>query len=133
MKKNVVAAFLSLILVLSLVAVPVSASTTDPAPYDTYVSLGDSIPAGYGPYNYAIKGFARVDKAYPAIVADNAAKEFIPLGRTGFRTAELRYMLDHSYEGDDALFSLSKFTEDKEYYRNYFPEAVSVPRFLPYP
>lgn len=125
MKKNIISAILSLILTFSLVAIPVSASSADTAPYHTYVSLGDSIPGGYGPYNYAIKGFARVDKAYPAIVADNAAKEFIPLGRTGFRTAELRYMLDHSYDGDDALFSLSKFTEDKEYYRNYFPEAVS--------
>ena len=125
MKRKSITMVLVLALALSLCSLPVMADNSTAAPYPVYVSLGDSIPAGYGPYNYAVKGFARVDTAYPAIVADNAAEEFIPLGRTGFRTAELRYMLDHSYEGDDALFSLSKFTEDKEYYRNYFPESVA--------
>ena len=125
MRKKVFTLLLALTLAIPMFVLPAAAENSSARPYPVYVSLGDSIPAGYGPYNYAIKGFARVDTAYPAIVADNAADEFIPLGRTGFRTAELRYMLDHSYEGDDALFSLSKFTEDKEYYRNYFPEAVS--------
>ena len=125
MRKKVFTLLVALTLAIPMFVLPAAAENNSARPYPVYVSLGDSIPAGYGPYNYAIKGFARVDTAYPAIVADNAADEFIPLGRTGFRTAELRYMLDHSYEGDDALFSLSKFTEDKEYYRNYFPEAVS--------
>lgn len=125
MKRKAIIMLLSLALVISLFAVPALADTPSGKPYPVYVSLGDSIPAGYGPYNYAVKGFARVDTAYPSIVADNAAGEFIPLARTGFRTAELRYMLDHSYEGDDALFSLSKFTEDKDYYRNFFPESVA--------
>lgn len=121
--KKVLSMILALTLIISLCAI--SASAIDEKPYKVYTALGDSIPAGYGPYNYAIKGYARVDAAYTAIVADHAAEKFIPLGRTGFRTEELRYMLDPTYEGDDALFSLSKFTEDKEYYRNYYPKAVS--------
>ena len=80
--------------------------------YDTYLCLGDSIAAGYGPYNRAIKGFERVDIAYHAIVADAVTADTLyPFGCTGMRTAEVRYMLDGSCAGDADLFKLYNIPE----------------------
>ena len=101
---------LAVIMLVGVMTFGVSAATIDNAEhYGTYVCLGDSIAAGYGPYNKEIKGFARIEPAYHAIVADAvSADTFYPLARTGFRTTELRYMIDETYPGDDYLFKIYK-------------------------
>ena len=115
--KRLTALFLSMLLLFSLLSVSVSAAGTGARPYRQYTVLGDSIPAGYGPYNYEYKGYARIAVSYPALVADQVAEDMIPLARTGFRTVELRYMLEEDYEGDDYLFRIGK-TSVEDVYRH---------------
>ena len=115
--KRLTALFLSMLLLFSLLSVSVSAAGTEARPYRQYTVLGDSIPAGYGPYNYEYKGYARIAVSYPALVADQVAEGMIPLARTGFRTVELRYMLEEDYEGDDYLFRIGK-TSVEDVYRH---------------
>lgn len=75
--------------------------------YDAYAALGDSIPAGYGLDTYPGENGAtldgtRVSGSYPDLVAGAAtADTYYPLARCGFRSVELRRMLDASYAGDE--------------------------------
>ena len=103
--KRITALFLSALLFISVLSVAAFAESTGKKPYHQYTVLGDSIPAGYGPYNYEHKGYARIPVSYPALVADQVAENMIPLARTGFRTVELRYMLEDDFEGDEYLTS----------------------------
>ena len=107
---------LAVIMLVSVMSVGVNAATIKNVKhYDTYLCLGDSIAAGYGPYEgyEKIKGFERVDVAYHAIVADAVtADTFYPLARTGFRTHEIRYMLEKDYAGDDYLFYIANLKPD---------------------
>ena len=111
---RLMAALLIAVMLFGMLGVGASAATVDNVQhYDTYVCLGDSIAAGFGPYNREIKGFQRIDVAYHAQVADAVqAKTFYPLARTGMRSTEIRYMLDSSYPGDDFLFKIYKFPQE---------------------
>ena len=74
-------------------------------PYHSYVSLGDSIPAGRGEFpQQTMRGFTRIEGIYPTLVADALGADFTPLAYCGFRTNEIRWMLDDNYEGDEDLF-----------------------------
>ncbi len=115
--KRLTALFLSMLLLFSVLSVSVFAEVSGARPYRKYTVLGDSIPAGYGPYNYEYKGYAKIAVSYPALVADQVAEDMIPLARTGFRTVELRYMLEEDYEGDDYLFRIGK-TSVEDVYRH---------------
>ena len=114
MKKNVISLVLALVMTVSLCVMPAIADNSNAKPYKVYTAIGDSIPAGYGPYNYLIKGYDRVPNTYPVYVADAVAEEYIPLARTGFRTVELRYMLEEDFEGDPPmLFSMGRMYEEE--------------------
>lgn len=90
--------------------------------YDAYVTLGDSIPAGYGLDTYpgengAVLDGTRVSGSYPDRVAGAVtADTYYPLARCGMRSVELRRVLDASYEGDEysdlMLQSLTGVTAD---------------------
>ena len=115
-------------MVVTLLPLTSSASAEYLETYNLYTVLGDSIPAGYGPYNYKYKGYEKISKSYPSLVADRVAKEFKPLARTGFRTVELRYMLEDDFEGDDYLFRIGKTSVDDVYrhrpeYREYIAKS----------
>lgn len=73
--------------------------------YDKVLLLGDSEASGFKDYTYVMTEFTRVDNSYAALIADELGGELIPMACPGFRTVELRYMLDDEYEGDDYLFS----------------------------
>ena len=90
------ALLLSVVLLVGVLCTGAGAATLENVKhYDTYTCLGDSIAAGFGPYDPDNKGFAREEVAYHAYVADAVtAKTFYPLGRVGFRSTELRYMID---------------------------------------
>ena len=102
---------LAVVMLFGVMSVGVNAATIKNVKhYDTYLCLGDSIAAGYGPYEGYPKclGFERMDVAYHAIVADAVqCSTLYPLGRTGFRTQEIRYMLEQGYEGDEYLFQIA--------------------------
>ena len=73
--------------------------------YDKVLLLGDSEASGFKDYTYVMTEFTRVDNSYAALIADELGGELIPMACPGFRTVELRYMLDDEYEADDYLFS----------------------------
>ena len=69
--------------------------------YDKVLLLGDSEASGFTDYDDEMSEFNRVDDSYAAYVADELGAELIPMACPGFRTIELRYMLDDSYRPDD--------------------------------
>ena len=103
--KKLIALITTLVLLLTTATLTSQAKTPQ---YKKHVSFGDSVAVGFGPYNYTNRGFSRVDFAFPALVSDSLNAELVPLSRTGFRTQELRAMLDDTYKGDDYLFKLGK-------------------------
>ena len=115
MIRKLTALVLAVLLIAALLCTGAGAATADNVRhYDTYLCLGDSIAAGYGPYNREIKGFARVDLAYHAMVADAVTADTLyPYGCTGMRTEEVRWMLDGSYTGDENLFELYNIPEPR--------------------
>ncbi len=70
----------------------------------TYVLLGDSVASGYNDLTETVTEFTRIDYSYGAIVADTIGADYIPMACPGFRTIEMRYMLEDGFEGDDYLF-----------------------------
>lgn len=72
--------------------------------YDTYVLLGDSVASGHNDLTYIDSEFTRVEGSYAALVADELGAELIPMACPGFRTIEIRYMLEDDYEPDEYLF-----------------------------
>ncbi len=87
--------------------------------YGKYVLLGDSVAAGYNDLVYVDCEFKRVENSYGAIVADTIGAEYIPMACPGFRTIDMRYMLEDDYEGDDYLFHDS---HDAEVMKTRIPE-----------
>lgn len=72
--------------------------------YDKLVLLGDSVAAGYDEQEWVNTEFVRVDHSYSAIVADTLGAELVPLACQGFRTIEMRYMLEDDFVPDKYLF-----------------------------
>ena len=69
--------------------------------YDKILLLGDSEASGFKDYSDVMSEFTRVDDSYAAYLADELGADLIPMACPGFRTIELRYMLDDSYRPDD--------------------------------
>ena len=72
--------------------------------YGTYVLLGDSVASGHNDLVYVDSEFKRVENSYGAYVADDLGVKYIPMACPGFRTIDIRYMLEDDYPGDDYLF-----------------------------
>ena len=87
--------------------------------YGTYVLLGDSVASGHNDLVYVDSEFKRVDDSYGAYVADDLGVEYIPMACPGFRTIEIRYMLEDDYEGDEYLFHDA---HDPEVMKSRIPE-----------
>lgn len=102
--KKILCTVVVLAMVFTLIPAAVIAQETE-IPYKTYVSLGDSIPAGRGEFpQQTMQGFKRIEGVYNTLIADALGAEFTPLAYCGFRTNEIRWMIDDDYEGDDDLF-----------------------------
>ncbi len=95
--KRTLAAVLSLLLILSSFAFSASASEKQHFNYDKVLLLGDSEASGFTDYGNEFSEFNRVDDSYAAYVADYFGAEFAPMACPGFRTMELRCMLDDNY------------------------------------
>lgn len=105
--KRIVSLLLALVMMLSVLSVVASAATaTTVRQYKTYVSIGDSVGAGfslpdYDKYGTLVVTKKRIEGSWPSIVGDAVqANNFVPLSQPGFRTTELRVLVDNSYEGD---------------------------------
>ena len=69
--------------------------------YKKVMLLGDSEASGFTDYGDEMSEFTRVDDSYAAYVADEFGAEFLPMACPGFRTIELRCMLDDNYNPVD--------------------------------
>ena len=69
--------------------------------YKKVMLLGDSEASGFTDYGDEMSEFTRVDDSYAAYVADDFGAEFLPMACPGFRTIELRCMLDDNYNPVD--------------------------------
>lgn len=101
--KNIIC-FALVVTMISSFGVCFAAADKNYCHYDTLVQLGDSVAAGYDEQNWVNTEFSRVDHSYPAIVADTLGAELIPLACQGFRTIEMRYMLEDDFTPDEYLF-----------------------------
>lgn len=104
--KNRIFKITAIIVSLALIcSIPVSSTAGESYPdFGTYVLLGDSVASGYNDLTDTDTEFTRIDYSYGAIVADTIGAEYIPMACPGFRTIEMRYMLEDGFEGDDYLF-----------------------------
>ena len=83
--------------------------------YDKYLLLGDSEASGFKDYTYVMTEFTRVPNSYADLIAKELDAELIPMACPGFRTVELRHMLDDEYVVEDEyLFSAVPHHEPHE-------------------
>ncbi len=88
--------------------------------YEKYVLLGDSVASGHDDILYLPTEFIRVEGSYSDLVADALGAELIPMACPGFRTIEMRYMLEDDYDyTDDFMFH---DTQDPEVMKARIPE-----------
>lgn len=99
--KGITALILSLVLLSSSFVCFAAEGEKQYYDYDKVLLLGDSEASGFTDYGDEMSEFTRVDDSYAAYVADTLGAELIPMACPGFRTIELRYMLDDSYRPDD--------------------------------
>ena len=88
--------------------------------YDKYVLLGDSVASGHDDILYLPTEFIRVEGSYSDLVADALGAELIPMACPGFRTVEIRYMLEDDYTDIDEYLFYG--TIDKEVMKSRIPE-----------
>ena len=100
--KKAIAVLLTLVLVSSLFVCVAANDEKQYLNYDKVMLLGDSEASGFTDYGDEMSEFTRIDNSYAAFVADDlGASVFYPYACPGFRTIELRYMLDDTYRPDD--------------------------------
>lgn len=81
-----------------------------------YVLLGDSIASGWSDVEDIESRFTRVEGSYGAYVADALNANYSPMACIGFRTVEMRYILEEDYEADRFLYySIDKNLMDTVY------------------
>lgn len=102
--KKSVAVLLSLAMILGISVCSSAEEKKSYPDFGTYVLLGDSVASGYNDLTETETEFTRIDYSYGAIVADTIGAEYIPMACPGFRTIEMRYMLEDGFKGDDYLF-----------------------------
>lgn len=95
--------------------------------YGTYVLLGDSVASGYKDSEYVFSEFTRVENSYADFVADDLGVELIPLACPGFRTLELRHLLEDDFPVDDGYLFTGSHTSDEEIeaMAPYFRESIA--------
>lgn len=95
---------LALVMMVTVFATAASAATASTVrKYSVYLNLGDSIAAGYSMPNYSTsKRKVSVKGSYGQLLSkDILADTYYPYAQQGFRTSEIRMLLDNSYNGDD--------------------------------
>ena len=74
--------------------------------YDKYLLLGDSEASGFRDFEYRMTEFTFAPDSYSDFIAQELGAELIPMACPGFRTVELRHVLEDDYVvQDDYLYS----------------------------
>ena len=106
--KRTIAVLLTLILVSGSFVCFAADSEKQYHEYKKVMLLGDSEASGFTDYGDEMSEFNRVDDSYAAYVADEFGAEFLPMACPGFRTIELRCMLDDNYDPVDDPYLFTK-------------------------
>ncbi len=103
--KKIIAVFLAVFCVFSCTITGSAADEKTYKKYKNYVLLGDSAVSGYEDNGPGVGQFEREDFSFSAIVADTLGVEnFFPGACPGFRTGDIRYILEDNYVEDEYLF-----------------------------
>ena len=83
--------------------------------YDKYLLLGDSEASGFRDYQYRMTEFTFAPDSYSDFIAQELGAELIPMACPGFRTVELRHVLEDDYVvKDNYLYSAVPHHEPHE-------------------
>lgn len=100
---------LALVVILAFsLCVPAFAADTGKKyePYKVYTCLGDSVAAGYGTTGYCVPPLcAQQPNAYHTLLANALGAELRQFGWGGFRSHEIRHMIDPNYEITDWTYA----------------------------
>lgn len=99
--KRAIAVLLAFVLVSSSLVCFAADGEKQYADYNKVLLLGDSEASGFTDYGDEMSEFTLVPDSYAAYVANDLGIELIPMACPGFRTIELRCMLDDNYNPDD--------------------------------
>lgn len=106
--KKTLRSFLAVVLALAILSsfsVCFAAIEKEHLDYGSYVLLGDSIACGWNDVDQVNTSFKDVDYSYGHIVAEKVGAKYYPEACIGFRTIDLRYILEDDYVApDDYLF-----------------------------
>ena len=113
--KRAIAVLLTLVLLSGSIVCFAAESDKQYYDYDKILLLGDSEASGFRDYVNVLSEFTYVEDSFAAYVAKEFDAELIPMACPGFRTVELRYMLDDNYRPDDMhLFRQVPYTPKDE-------------------
>ncbi len=129
--KRSIAVLLALLLISSSFVCFAAESEKQYCEYKTSVLLGDSLSSGFRDYEDVMSEFTYVEDSYAAYIAkDLGIETYYPMACPGFRTIEMRTMLEDDYVSNDPyLFeavphhSAEEILAKKEEYRNAIAEA----------
>ena len=114
--KKTVAVVLALIMISASFVCFAADSEKNYYDYDKVMLLGDSQNSGFSDYRDIFSEYTRVEESYAAYVADALGAELLPYACPGFRTIELRYLLDDTYRPEDKyLFEAVPHTSMEEF------------------
>lgn len=83
--------------------------------YEKYLLLGDSEASGFRDFEYRMTEFTFAPDSYSDFIAQELGAELIPMACPGFRTVELRHVLEDDYVvEDDYLYSAVPHHEPHE-------------------
>lgn len=100
--KRILSLALVLIMVFALCAPALADTGKKYEPYKVYACLGDSVAAGYGTTGYCVPPLcAQQPNAYHTLLANALGAELRQFGWGGFRSHEIRHMIDPNYEISD--------------------------------
>lgn len=100
--KRTIAVLLTLILVSSSFVCFAADSEKQYHKYEKSVLLGDSLASGFRDYDYIMTEFTYIEDSYAAYLAkDLGVEQYTPMACPGFRTIELRTMLEDDYVSND--------------------------------
>ncbi len=113
--KRTIAVILTLILVSSSFVCFALDSEKQYHKYEKYLLLGDSEASGFRDYQYRMTEFTFAPDSYSDFIAQELGAELIPMACPGFRTVELRHVLEDDYVvEDDYLYSAVPHHEPHE-------------------
>lgn len=128
MKKSlrVITSIIAVIAILvSCFAVSTFAADNTVKKYDVYTCIGDSNSAGHGLSDWS-KNRVPVKGAYHSIIRDAYGCELRPFGSGGYRSHEIRYMLDDEYEMNWDYALICQGTVDKAALDEYKADYVQA-------